>query len=346
MCSACRRGADIEFDLSASQRDIQSTARELLGVRVTDERRRRAAEAGRADPELWREMCELGWPGIAVDGEHGGADLGFVELCVVLEEAGAALAPAPLLETACAAAVIARAGSETQRERWLPALADGATAALGAGADDCPVFAAGGENAAVLVRLDGERASLVEGPFAGTAVPIIDPLRGYLEVSDRGEPLPGDGVRAFAEASIAVAAELTGVCQRALDTTVAYVKDRRQFGVPVGSFQAVAHRCAEMLLATESARSATYYAAWTADADRETLTEAALLAKLTASTAAVEVTASAIQAHGGIGFSWEADIHWWYKRAQLSAQLLGSPRWHRERLAGLLAQRQAEQVVP
>ena len=97
--------------------------------------------------------------------------------------------------------------------------------------------------------------------------------------------------------------------------TLDYVKDRKQFGVPVGSFQAVSHRCAQMLLQTESARSTAYYAAWAADADPERLAEAAALAAAAAANGGREVTASAIQAHGGIGFTWEADVHWLYKRA-------------------------------
>ena len=119
--------------------------------------------------------------------------------------------------------------------------------------------------------------------------------------------------------------------------TVAYVKERRQFGVPVGSYQAVSHRCAQMLLDTEKARSTTAFAAWTADADPERLAEAAAMAKAAASDAGREVTASAIQAHGGIGFTWEADVHWFYKRAQLDAALLGGAKHHRARLAGILA---------
>ena len=118
-----------------------------------------------------------------------------------------------------------------------------------------------------------------------------------------------------------------------------YVKDRKQFGVPVGSFQAVSHRCAQMLLHTESARSAAYFASWAADADPERLPEGAALAAAAAAEGGREVTASAIQVHGGIGFTWEADVHWLYKRAQLDAALLGGARHQRHRLAGLLASR-------
>jgi alkylation response protein AidB-like acyl-CoA dehydrogenase len=121
--------------------------------------------------------------------------------------------------------------------------------------------------------------------------------------------------------------------------TLEYVKDRKQFGVPVGSFQAVAHRCAQMLLHTESGRSAAYFAAWAAEADPERLPEAAALAAAAAADGGREVTASAIQAHGGIGFTWEADVHWLFKRAQLDAALLGGSRAHRATLARLGAAR-------
>jgi alkylation response protein AidB-like acyl-CoA dehydrogenase len=259
---------------------------------------------------------------------------------VLLEQQGAALAPTPLLPTACAALAIATAGSEAQRERWLPGLAGGsALGAIGATSqEDERGFTAGVDGADVVVVFDGDEVLLVPGGSEGIEpMSTFDPLRSYGLVEANGEAMPGDARQAAALAAVAVAAELTGLCQRALDTTVAYVKDRRQFGVPVGSFQAVSHRCADMLLQTESARSATYYAAWTGDAAPESLIEAAALAKYVSSEAAVEVTGSAIQAHGGIGFTWEADVHWWYKRAHLSAQLLGRAEEHCARLGALVA---------
>src|SRR5207237_9106495 len=144
---------------------------------------------------------------------------------------------------------------------------------------------------------------------------------------------------ALDRALVAVCSELVGVCDRTLEMTLAYVKDRKQFGVPVGSYQAVSHRCAQMLLETEKARSTAAFAAWAADAEPATLPEAAAMAKSAASDAGREVTASAIQAHGGIGFTWEADVHWLYKRAQLDAALLGGASQQRARVAGILAER-------
>ncbi len=124
--------------------------------------------------------------------------------------------------------------------------------------------------------------------------------------------------------------------------TTAYVRERRQFGMPVGAFQAVAHRCADMLLHTESTRSAAYYAAWAAGAAPGLLPEAAALAAAASAYGGVEVTASAIQAHGGFGFTWEADVHWLYKRAHLDAALLSGARRHRAALARHGAARAAD----
>lgn len=334
----------MEFDLSEDQREIRSVARELLSRRATPARIRTAAENRAEDAELWSEIVELGWPGVAAPEAAGGAGLSLVELCVLLEEHGAALAPTPFLENAAAVLAIAGAGSEEQRGQWLPALMAGeATAAIGGSAGEGELaFAAGPSSADVIVVLDPEGGWIVDASDGVRDLPTIDPLRRYALAPSQGERLPGDLTAAFAEATIAVAAELTGICQRMLDVTVAYVKERRQFGVPVGAFQAVAHRCAEMLMATESARSATYYAAWAAGAAPEKRAEAAALAKYVSSRAAIEVTSSAIQAHGGIGFTWEADVHWWYKRAQLSAQLLGGPTHHRRRLADLVTEEAAD----
>src|SRR6202035_3465445 len=175
-----------------------------------------------------------------------------------------------------------------------------------------------------------------------TPIASIDPTRSTARVSagdDAGEPLSGDVPGGIDRALVAISSELVGVCERALEMTVAYVKERRQFGVPVGAYQAVSHRCAQMLLDTEKARATTAFAAWAADAEPQRLGEAAAMAKAAASDAGVEVTASAIQAHGGIGFTWEADVHWLYKRAQVDAALLGGAKRQRARLAHVLAER-------
>jgi alkylation response protein AidB-like acyl-CoA dehydrogenase len=362
----------MNFGLDDDQRTIKATARELLAQRSPFARVRESAEARRYDDDLWRELRELGWPGIAVAQEYGGQGLGAVELAVLLEELGYAVAAVPLLGSALAALAIQHAGSDAQRARWLPALAAGeATGAFGR-----PDLVVGGADAAVIVLVGDDggagsvgsagrgtgsagsassagragRAGRAAGVSADGRAPArliarddadvepfdaIDPTRRYARVGGDGEPLRGSAV--LDRAAAAVAAELVGVCQRALDMTVAYVKERRQFGVPVGSFQAVSHRCARMLHDTESARTAAYFAAWAADAAADRLPEAAGIARATAGDAGRAVTASAIQAHGGIGFTWEADVHWLYNRAQLGAALLGSASGARIALARAVA---------
>jgi alkylation response protein AidB-like acyl-CoA dehydrogenase len=340
----------MDFGFSEDQRTIKATARELLANRSPFEAVRAAAEAGRQDEALWRELCELGWPGIAVGEEHGGQGLGAVELAVLLEELGYAVAATPLLGSALAAMAIAHAGSDEQRARWLPALATGEVT----GAFGRAELVVGGDDAAVIVAVDGATAGGAERPRRAAAptgrlvaredadlepFDALDPTRRYARVRGDGPALGGDAGAVLDRAAGAVAAELVGVCQRALDMTVAYVKERRQFGLPIGAFQAVGHRCAQMLCDTEGARSAAYFAAWAADAAPDRLPEAARLARVAAGGAGRRVTASAIQAHGGIGFTWEADVHWLYKRAQLDATLLGGASEARIALARMVARR-------
>ncbi|MBA2256345.1 MAG: acyl-CoA dehydrogenase family protein [Thermoleophilaceae bacterium] len=333
----------MNFDFTPEQHEIKRTARELLASRSPFERVRASAESGSYDEGLWRELRELGWPGIAIGEQHGGQGLGAVELAILLEELGYAVTPSPFLPSAMAALAIEHAGSDEQRARWLPGLASGeVTGALGVANDGSADIVADADRAAAIVLVENGGARLIPREGARVeAVQTIDPTRHAGSVAGEGEPLAGDTYGAIDRATLAVAAELVGVCQRALDMTLAYVKERKQFGVAVGAFQAVQHRCAAMLLHTESARSATYFAAWAADAEPERLPEAASLAKAAASTAGREVTAGAIQAHGGVGFTWEADVHWLFKRAQVDAALLGGATAHRARLARLAAARVA-----
>jgi alkylation response protein AidB-like acyl-CoA dehydrogenase len=325
----------MHFDLTEDQKEIKRVAHELLAERSPMARVREAAESAAYDPGLWREIASLGWAGISVAEEHGGQGLGAVELAVLAEELGYACAATPFLSTAVAASVIEACGTEEQRARWLPGLASGELTA-GVGSAGLAADAAG---AAVVVLLDGDEARLVQAPEV-EEIETIDPTRRYGSVTGGGDEAPL-AAGAAERVRVALAAEVVGLSQRALDMTLAYVKDRKQFGVPVGSFQAVSHRCAHMLLHTESARSTAYFAAWAADADPERLPEAAALAAAAAAEGGREVTASAIQCHGGIGFTWEADVHWLYKRAQLDSALLGGPGRHRQALMRMVAARVA-----
>jgi alkylation response protein AidB-like acyl-CoA dehydrogenase len=332
----------MNFDFTEDQHEIKRTARDLLASRSSLAKVREAAEAHQYDDALWKELVELGWPGIAIAEEHGGQGLGAVELAILAEELGYAVAASPFLATVLAAEAIGAGGTPEQQARWLPGLASGEiTGALG----DASGLVPDADAAAVIVLVDADGTVRVVAREDAdvTAVDVIDPTRRAARVaSEGGEPL-ADSAVAVDRATVVVSAELVGVSQRALEMTLAYVKDRKQFDTPVGAYQAVSHRCAQMLKDTEGARSATYYAAWAAGAGAggPSLPEAAALAKAAASDGARDVTASAIQAHGGIGFTWEADVHWLYKRAQVDAALLGTSGRHRRRLAALLAARLA-----
>lgn len=360
------------FDLTDEQQAIKATAHDFLASRFKSERIREiaASESG-FDEAGWQEMAELGWAGLALPEEWGGQGLGIVELAVLFEEMGYALAPSPLLSNTIAGLAIAAAGSDEQRERYLPRLASGelrATPAL----VDAGVAAEPGEFAMAAqddgdgVLLDGEktlvmdaasadlflvatadgRRHLVEKDAAGVTVTpeeSIDLTRRLSSVRFEGvrvapeNTLPGGAddyfPPVFLRACVAIAAESTGVAQRALDMSVAYAKDRQQFGRPIGAYQAVSHRCAQMLLETENSRSAVYGAAWAADAEPESLPLAASMAKAYASDAGWRVPDAAIQVHGGIGFTWEYDLHFFLKRGRANAATFGDARWHRERVA-------------
>jgi alkylation response protein AidB-like acyl-CoA dehydrogenase len=329
----------MNFDLDDEQREIQSTAKEFLADRFKPEKVRELAESRAYDDGLWKEISELGWPGIAIAEDDGGQDLGMVELAVLLEQGGYACAPSPLLGSAGAALAISEAGSDEQRAEWLPRLASGeATGSFGG-------FLPEGEStlfcdlptADVVVTFDGDGALLASASEVEfEPVEAIDATRSYGLASEAtGERLPGDVDAGRDRIAVAIAAELTGIAQRTLEMAVAYAREREQFGRPIGAYQAVGHRCAAMLLATEESRSLSYYAAWTADAEPESLPLAAAMAGARAGDAGWEVPASALQVLGGIGFTWEHDLQFWLKRGRVAGRMLGTPRDHRERVAEL-----------
>jgi alkylation response protein AidB-like acyl-CoA dehydrogenase len=371
------------FDLTDEQRAIKSTARDFLAARYKSERIRELAESehGFEQPD-WEEMAGLGWTGLALPEEWGGQGLGIVELVVLFEEMGYALAPSPLLSTTVAGLALAARGTDEQRDRWLRPLAAGeARGTLALFDAGSPAVPGGFEMEARKdgegIVLDGEkglvmdaatvdfflvatadgRRHLVERAAEGVTVsaePSIDLTRRLYSVRF-------DGIRVGSEATlageqsdylpvlwracVALAAESTGVAQRTMEMAVAYAKDRQQFGRPIGAYQAVSHRCAQMLLETENARSAVYGAAWAADAEPESLPLAASMAKAYASDAGWRVPDASIQVHGGIGFTWEHDLHFFLKRGKANAATFGDAKWHRERVADAVLAGAAEPVA-
>jgi alkylation response protein AidB-like acyl-CoA dehydrogenase len=177
----------------------------------------------------------------------------------------------------------------------------------------------------------------VLAPHAASApVETIDRARRFAHLSEAaGDPLPGDVSRGVDLVEVVLAAELVGVAQRALEMAVDHARNRVQFGRIIGTYQAVSHRCADILRRVESARSATYYAAWAADAAPELLPLAASVAKASAAEGAWKATADSLQVHGGIGFTWEHDLHLYLKRAAVDGMLLGSASQHYRRVAAL-----------
>jgi alkylation response protein AidB-like acyl-CoA dehydrogenase len=328
----------MHFDLNDEQQEIKRTAHEFLGSRFRPEKVRELAEVDAYDDGLWREISELGWPGIAIAEDDGGQGLGMVELSTLLEESGYVCAPIPLLGTAGAALVISAAGSDEQRSEWLPKLASGeATGSFGGFADGQSTLFCDLPTADVVVTFDGEGGLLAPASEVDfERFKAIDSTRSYGLVSDAaGERLPGDVDAGRDRLAVAIAGELTGIAQRTLEMATEYARERQQFGRPIGAYQAVSHRIATMLLATEESRSLTYFAAWTADAEPESLPLAAAMAGARSADAGWEVPASALQVLGGIGFTWEHDLQFWLKRGRVAGRMLGSPRDHRERVAEL-----------
>jgi alkylation response protein AidB-like acyl-CoA dehydrogenase len=369
----------VYFDLTDEQQAIKSTAHDFLASRFKSERLREiAASDDGFDAAGWAEMAELGWAGLAVPEEWGGQGLGIVELAVLFEEMGYALAPSPLFTNTIAGLALTLCGSDDLRERYLRPLAAGELRGTPALWDaGSPVTPGGftmeakadgdgvvldGEKVLVadaasadffLVATSDGRRHLVERGADGvsiTAEPSIDPTRRFSSVRfDRvrvaaADTLPGaegDYYPVFFRLCVALAAESTGIAQRTMEMAVEYAKDRQQFGRPIGAYQAVSHRCAQMLLETENARSAVYGAAWAADAEPGSLPLAASMAKAYASDAGWRVPDASIQVHGGIGFTWEHDLHFFLKRGRSNAAIFGDAKWHRERVADAVLARAA-----
>jgi alkylation response protein AidB-like acyl-CoA dehydrogenase len=368
----------MEFDLNDDQRALRDEARRFLEreAPVAYARAMLEDERGWRD-DVWSKVAGLGWTGLSFPEDSGGLGEGFIALSILLAEMGRVVHPGPFLSSVVlAGAAILEAGTEAQRKELLPPLAAGELVATLA-FDESP--ARWDEAGVALearpdgegFRLSGEKRFVTDGAAAerlvvaarGTdgvglylsaagpgvvATPIVS-MDGTRKVADvRFDDAPaerlGDGgwdvvQRVLDRAAVALAAEMLGGAERVLELSVDYAKERVQFDRPIGSFQAVKHRAADMLLDVESLRSAVYYAAWAVERDHPDASLAASMAKAFASDAYRRVASSGIQIHGGIGFTWEHDLHLYFKRARASEAAFGDATWHRERMAGLLRAR-------
>lgn len=359
---------------TAAQEALRARVRALLeAVSPSAEVRRLMETEPGFDPAVWRE---LGLQGIHLPPSVGGDGLGWTDLAVVLEEAGRALFGAPLLSTTVAAAVLLASVDRTPVSDALEAIAGGravATLALAEAAgrwDDAGMATRAVRSPDGRWRLDGAKSYVVDGCAADVLVvaarpdppaaapvalflvdgrapglsraplPTVDPTRRQATLTlsaVAAEPLQGSLAAALQLAAVGLAAEQVGGSQACLDRAVAYAKQRVQFGRPIGSFQAVKHLCAEMLLDLESARTAAAAAAAAAaDLAGDDLPAAAAVAKACCSEAFVRIAADSLHVRGGVGFTWDDDAHLYYRRARSSALLFGDANAHRELLARTL----------
>jgi len=360
----------MDFSFSEDQRELRATVRSFLDRHATSTVVREAALEGDGFArEPWQRLIgEMELTGLAIDPERGGTGASFVEVGIALEELGRTLLPVPYLGTVVAAGALTGAVDSDAAKPLLERIAVGAAAAVALdAANGAPELSGDGESA----TLDGSVAHVADGPHAdllilraragnepvlaavdldagGVAVeplPTLDQTRRQATVQLAGAPavrLGGGAAAARARdlLAAALAVESVGAAQRCLDTTVEYLGERVQFGRPIGSFQALKHRCADLAAALEAARSTAYYAAWAVDGAPEELPELAPLARAVCGESLWRVAAESIQLHGGIGFTWEHDAHLYFKRAKASELLAGGFRAQRRlaaERAGILA---------
>lgn len=322
----------MEFALSDEQAELAATIRSLLDKRADSAAVRAASTSPTGhDEALWSTLCEqIGVAALAVPEEYDGVGASYFETAVVLEELGRSLAPSPLLGTTVATEALLAGGTEEAKRRLLPRIAAGEIATLALAA--APVL--DGDRATIVLAVIGDELVEVTGANATWVESMDQSVRlARFDLTDTTTTPLGDGDAARARADLigaaSVAALAVGLADRALEMTVAYTKERVQFGRPIGSFQALKHRMADLFTRTELARSASWaasYALAERSDDAEFLTHAAASCALeTAQLAASEC----VQLHGGVGITWEHDAHLVFKRAHALGQLFGVPHQHR-----------------
>jgi alkylation response protein AidB-like acyl-CoA dehydrogenase len=356
----------MEFGLSESQQLLKENARKFFAGECPMAEVRRIMETDSAhDVSLWAKMAEQGYTGVIFSDEYGGVGLGKVELILLMEEAGRALVPGPLFSSvALAGALIDAVADHGQKKKYLTPICAGKARSTAAiveataswNSADIQIASANGKLTGeklfvpdarvadffIVVARDGVFALDASAPgISIQRMEAMDRTRKLYSLRFNGAPAERlgnttDVARALDVATLALAAEMIGGMQRMLDLTVEYAKTRKQFGKPIGMFQAVQHQCADMYLETESARSAAYYAAWALEENAPDAAVAVSIAKMYASDAARTVGNRGIQVHGGMGFTWENDLHLYYRRAKASESALGDSSYHRERIAQLV----------
>jgi acyl-CoA dehydrogenase len=360
----------MNFDFSDDQKNIQEQAHSMLAKECGSAVVRQVIDGNTGfDAKLWQQIVALGWPATTIAEEHGGLGLSYLELCVIATELGRSLAPVPFIASVyLGTELIKTAASIEQQAEWLPALASGdviSTAAISGDMTSCR---------AKNNKLNGSKSAVLHGMIAHHAVVAAtnehDELRLYLvelkhssvsrtEQDNLDPSLPraelifsdtpavalGGAISASQviqtvsdRVAVLLAFEQVGGCEAAIDMAKAYTTDRYAFGRQVASFQAIKHKLADMFVAKELAKSNAYYGAWALSANAPELALAAATARVSAIDAYYLCSKENIQAHGGMGFTWEFDCHLYYRRAQaLSTLLGGNPYWKNLLVDRLLA---------
>ncbi len=370
----------MNFEFSDEQKQMAAEARRFLAAKCPTTAVRAVLEGPEPyDKALWKGLADMGFLGIVIPEQYGGLGLGYLELCVIAEEMGRALAPVPFSSSVMLATeFLLAAGSDDQKARWLPRLASGEAIGTFAFAEKAgAVTPRTIQLAAANGRLTGSKTAVPDGQIAdfaivaartGTQVSLhlvdltapgvtrtpldtIDPSRGHarIDFADvEAQPLggPEDGWRiltqVFDRAAILTAFEQIGGADRALEMARDYALERMAFGRPIGSFQAIKHMLADMYVSATLARSNGYYGAWALSTGAAELPEAAATARVSATQAFQHCAKNNIQVHGGMGFTWAFDCHLFYRRSNLLALNLGSlSQWEDTLIARLRARNAA-----
>jgi alkylation response protein AidB-like acyl-CoA dehydrogenase len=376
----------MNFGFNEEQELLRNTARKFFENECPSDTVRRLMETPEGiNAELWKKLAEQGWLGLIYPEQYDGMALGLVDLVVLMEEMGRAVAPGPYFSTVLLGGLaILEAGNDAQKKEWLPRIAAGdkrvalawmePSAQLGPAGVTLTAVEKGGKYTLSGTKLfvhdahtadalvvaartrpgagaDGVSLFLVPKGARGlevTLLPTMDQTRKLCEVACSDVTLGADALlgaagagwaplaRVLDRATVALCAEMCGGAQKVLDMTVEYAKIRQAFGRPIGSYQGVKHRAADMLVDVENSKSITYYAAWALDEGSPEAPLAVSMAKAYVSDAYRRVAAAGIQLHGGIGFTWEHDLHLYFKRAKGSEFTFGDATYHRERVAQLV----------
>jgi alkylation response protein AidB-like acyl-CoA dehydrogenase len=370
----------VNFDYTEDQKALKDEARRFLAAFSPLTAVRAALENSAAgyDAALWQRIGEQGWCGAAIPESYGGLGLGYVELCALAEELGRSLAPVPFASTVFQfAEALMLAGSESQKAELLPQVAAGTvigTLAVSEGPGvltperigarvaggmlsgvKLPVADGMAAHYAVVLAVaeDGPGLYLVDLTGDGVTrdgVSTIDPTRGSARITfdaAPAEPLgtAGNGLEALVRiedrAAVLIAFEQLGGADRCLEMARDYALRRYAFGRPIGSYQAIKHKLADVFIRNEVARANAYYGAWALSTDAPELPLAAAAARVAGCAAYWLASKENIQTHGGIGFTWEADCHFFYRRARHLGLVIGAPRDWKRRLADRLEARLA-----